>query len=256
MGHIPPGKETYGYSQLWHSKYVRTYLDIVEDPVLGSNIALQLFGHVHAEEIRYLKNAPEEAGPMLISGAVSPVYENYPGFRILEYNRSSGRPLHFETYFTKLEENTSLSWNEGYVFPDVYFEKNDTSVDQPITNKLLKDLQEVLLFGNQDWNTYSQWYKTNYSNDLMEYGNDPLVENNLTETERALARRRYVCATTIYTTQEEFQECYNHTGENMDYSMNVTEQLHSYYQEGNLQDYYRLAHFESKIKLQQSANYK
>merc|ERR1712232_400959 len=98
VGHIPPGMETYGYTELWHQQYVKAYLNLVEDPKLGGCIAAQLFGHVHAEEIRVLPRAPPGAGPVLLMGAISPIFHNNPSFRLVEYDASTGRMLDYTDY--------------------------------------------------------------------------------------------------------------------------------------------------------------
>ena len=56
---------------------------IVQDPVLGSIVSAQLFGHVHKDEIRILPKAPRGAGPIFLSSSLSPVYYNNPSFKSL-----------------------------------------------------------------------------------------------------------------------------------------------------------------------------
>ena len=57
------------YTQLAYSP--REYL-YAQDPDLGSYVAAQLFGHIHACEFRLLSNAtnPGMMGPILLSGAL------------------------------------------------------------------------------------------------------------------------------------------------------------------------------------------
>ena len=77
--------ETFGYEELWHQHYVESYLRVVQDEAYGGTIAAQLFGHVHADEIRLLPESPtKESHPILLSGAISPVYQNNPSFKIVE----------------------------------------------------------------------------------------------------------------------------------------------------------------------------
>ena len=100
-GHIPPGIETFGYTALWYSNYLKTYRAIVTDHV--KTIAAQLFAHVHADEFRLLPGGGGGGGggggPIITTGAISPVYNNNPSFKLVEpvffRRRNSSKPIIF-----------------------------------------------------------------------------------------------------------------------------------------------------------------
>ncbi|CAJ1399504.1 unnamed protein product [Effrenium voratum] len=198
VGHIPPGMETFGYTQLWHPQYLEAYLEIVQDPELGSVIAAQLFGHVHKEEIRLLPDPPPNAGPILLSASLSPVYYNQPAFRSVSYDRNTGDVLDFDTFYANVSSKSNLDWAQGYSFTDLF----QTS----LTMTGLKQLAGLLLKGGEMWEKYTKWYTTTYPNDLMGVGSPrgPLPADQ--ESYRLLRRHQYVCALTIRTASS-YQDC-------------------------------------------------
>lgn len=82
------------------STVVDAYLKIVQDEGFAPVVAAQLFGHVHAEEIRI---GTGFGGPMLLSGALSPVYNNNPTFHLVEYDSSTGKLLDYMVYYTEIK---------------------------------------------------------------------------------------------------------------------------------------------------------
>mmetsp|Transcript_3309 Transcript_3309/g.4197 ORF Transcript_3309/g.4197 Transcript_3309/m.4197 type:complete len:213 (-) Transcript_3309:270-908(-) len=155
-----------------------------------------------------MENAPEGAGPIFTIGSISPVYYNNPSFRAIEYDGATGRPMGIHVYFSDMAETIQeLEWQKAYSFPEDY--NLDMNATEIMTNTGMKQLQANLLAGFDTWNMYSQWYKTNYSNDLQEYGVDPEKETTLTEEQRAHARLMYVCATKLFVNSFEFDNCYN-----------------------------------------------
>lgn len=194
VGHVPPGIETFGYSQLWKPKYVEAYLEIVQDPALGAVVAAQLFGHVHKDEIRLLPTIPSGAGPMLLSGSISPVYYNWPSFKMVEYCPVTKRLINVETFYAALTENSSepLTWQFGYDLLQTY----PTLPKHGILMKSFEEVSGSLLLGLDVYNSYAEWYATRFPSDLQKYGaveGDP----SLNETYRFNLRKQYVCATVV-----------------------------------------------------------
>jgi len=85
VGHIPPVIDHYKFHSLWEASYARSYLEIVAQN--ADLIAGQLFAHMHTPMIRLLPSQ-DGALPLFVAGAVSPVYENNPSFRVWRYSGS------------------------------------------------------------------------------------------------------------------------------------------------------------------------
>ena len=155
VGHIPPAVDAFSYSELWQSAYAEKYHDIVT--TYPSLIAVQFFGHVHSDEFRCLTSRDkasstgtssylwwgeelDEKGPapMIITGAVSPVYNANPSFRVIEFENdtssaSFGAITNWHVFTTllsegdgKLDSSIDLSWFKLYSAAEQY---NLTSFD-------------------------------------------------------------------------------------------------------------------------------
>lgn len=195
-GHIPPGIETYGYTQLWHPHFVEEYLSIVQDEVMGSVIAAQLFGHVHKDEIRTLPKAPPGAGPIFLSLSLSPVYYNYPAFKQVTWDEN-GAFLDYEVFYTETFGET-IEYGSGYSFLDLYGFTN-------LTMKTLEHLALDLSNGKEQWQRYAKWYSAGYPNHLTSFA----VSSNDSPQEakqKELRRLQYVCAVQIRT-QDSYEDC-------------------------------------------------
>merc|ERR1712232_1051897 len=156
VGHIPPGMETYGYTQLWHPAYVTAYLQIVQNKELASTIAAQFFGHLHKEEFRLLPDAPAGAGAIYLASAISPVYKNLPCFRIFEFDLETGRPLDWKTYYSEMAIGSEAPvWKLGYTGAGAYPPIKDAlENDRPVEQATFAQLADMLADGGVVWNTY------------------------------------------------------------------------------------------------------
>lgn len=212
-GHIPPGTETFSYTSLWRPKYVQAYLDIVQDPRLGRTIAGQFFGHCHAEEVRILPKAPADAGPVLIMGAASPIFHNNPSFRLVEYDRHSGRILNVKVYFAELPpKGDQPKWQFGYDFAGAYPALQASILREGgMTNagviNFVSDLHRSWQESGALFDIYAVWYKTRMNSD-MRCAADP--SRNGPDVVSADTKRRYIgkylCGVNI-TTSEAFDSC-------------------------------------------------
>jgi len=88
-GHIPPIAISYypyeGNPLLFESHTRRYHTSISE---FSDVIAGQFFGHTHSNELRVSNSLPSDSPPIIIIGAVSPIYGNDPGFSIVTYHQS------------------------------------------------------------------------------------------------------------------------------------------------------------------------
>ncbi|CAK0867046.1 unnamed protein product [Prorocentrum cordatum] len=209
VGHVPPGIETFGYSELWRPSYVERYLGIVQDPVLGPRVAAQLFGHVHKEELRVLPNAPVGAGPIILSGSISPIFMNNPSLRFVEYDPVTQRPVRYQELFTEMPEGSqSPEWRFGYDLLDAYgVLKKGVDDAGALLHSHVESLADRLEDGLGDWDAYASWYATQVQNvgplDLMACSS---TGKALNRTARLACRKRYRCAMTV-STQEQFNAC-------------------------------------------------
>ena len=163
---------------------------MVQDSELGPYIAAQLFGHIHACEFRcyfylqplnlatsqphdysssrtlelnrLLPNATADTGPILLSGALSPVYYNNPAYRIIEYDDETHRPVGMTVYIAPIEPggSTPLDWRLGINVTSAYSAlAAAVEHDGYLTNEAYAELADDLAEGGEDWNTFARWYK-------------------------------------------------------------------------------------------------
>jgi len=213
VGHVPPTLETFGFTSLWHEKYVLKYLKLVQDSKLAKVIAAQLFGHVHADEFRLLPNAPPGAGPVLLTGSISPIYNCNPSYRLVEYDARSGRLLNFKVYSAQLPEAAGgkLKFKFGYDLLGAY--GSTFSTDQgrvPLTNadfeRLAHNLFRSWKSGGKEFQHYATWYKTRVINDLECVSRHMANESKLGLPERRRFMGRYMCALKHWVSRD-FKEC-------------------------------------------------
>jgi len=208
VGHIPPGLETYGYTELWQPMYVKSYLDIVQDPILGKAIAAQLFGHNHKDEFRLLPAAPDGAGPVLVSSSISPVYDNNPSFKLVEYCPSTGKLLGFKVFYTELPRGDKKpEWRFGYDLLESYntLQGSVAAGGGGLRQLDVEAFARTLSLGLDDWATYAKWYATDIRNALMDYTAVP--EDTEEEANYKLIRRRQYLCGIIISDQEAFESC-------------------------------------------------
>ena len=195
VGHIPPGIETFGYTELWHPLFLKRYLEIVQDRLLGSVIAAQLFGHVHKDGFRILPDPPPGAGPILLSASLSPVYYNNPAFKIVKYCKATGQVLDFETFISKVSKQ--LDWQLGYSFKSTFagFGREGLLMEDFIV------LRDRLLLGLEDFEQHSKWYASDYPAELWHWIARAGDSHNVVRM-KLQRRYQYGCALTVQTQEE------------------------------------------------------
>jgi sphingomyelin phosphodiesterase acid-like 3 len=132
--HIPPGIDSY-YSSHGSDTCranVTTFLKgVYEEPFLAllqryrAILQYGYAGHSHMDDFRIV--ATDAGDPILlthITPAISPIYQNNPGFGLVLYDRTSGDLLDYATvYLTNLAEagrGAAAKWALEYTFRDAY----------------------------------------------------------------------------------------------------------------------------------------
>jgi hypothetical protein len=95
---------------------LRAYRDIVQ---------ASYSGHVHTDDYRLLIDEGGEAlGLQKIPPAISPIYENNPGFQIVSYDLATGLPTDFSVRYLANLSEASLAvpgdWRHEYSFTEAY----------------------------------------------------------------------------------------------------------------------------------------
>lgn len=173
IGHIPPGLESFAFTELWQPQYVQRYLDIVRDPSLGSCIAAQLFGHVHTDEFRVVPGAPPGLGAVLLSASISPVYESFPSFRLVEYS-PEGSLVNYQVYYAELSDGSFTAtgapqWRLGYDAASAYRPLARAVEERgAIRNADYQELAGELAAVGPAMRTYADEFKVQHGNVLQE----------------------------------------------------------------------------------------
>jgi sphingomyelin phosphodiesterase acid-like 3 len=120
--HIPPGIDAFGYkkkgldatnwaklpaSNPWNNQF----LQIVSD--YQKTIAGVLYGHTHMDELRRLY---DPSGKKITEVAIScpgvtPIHNNNPGFKLVNYDATSKEFLDFTTYYTTIP--AAITWGDA-----------------------------------------------------------------------------------------------------------------------------------------------
>ena len=148
VGHIPPSIGSYRKSQFWRQKYIDRYFAIVTQ-YFPDTIGGHLFGHLHTAEFRLLSPydhnvrdlsrnnavsmnddtaAVSEAAlfPLWIASSVTPVYGSNPSYRVVDYERATGRILDYITTYIDLDstydklDKTTLNASTSSSSPQVW----------------------------------------------------------------------------------------------------------------------------------------
>ncbi len=127
--HIPPGIDVFGsvdstggsttpVTPLWQDRYDSTFRALM---AAHANIIDASFaGHTHVDDFRLMADRAGTAfGFIHITPAISPVYDNNPGYQIFDLDRSSGIIRNYETRFVDLTAQAS-GWRKEYDFQSTY----------------------------------------------------------------------------------------------------------------------------------------
>lgn len=188
-GHVPPVVNPYAAdgsdgSEQWVEQYVNAYLAIVSAE--AETVDVQLFAHLHRDGVRvsYSKmgksgfeggGAPGDAyAATLLNPSVSPIYNNNPAFRRVEFKTKSGAydSLHdYDQYFVDVAGiPAGAEWKVEYSFRDAYMhadgqvaDDDPHSLDRPLDVHALAEVVNRLyadasLFSQYMARSQVQWH--------------------------------------------------------------------------------------------------
>lgn len=142
-GHIPPVLGSRGHQQMWRTKYIKTYYDIVKE--YDGVIMAQLYGHLHTDEFRVGGLAsyeeeikaggnddtitayiPDMQSAILLGPSVTPLHGNDPSFRIVRYDQRDDvkeyRLVDYDSHVYSMTANDygNAGWSKLYTFSEAY----------------------------------------------------------------------------------------------------------------------------------------
>jgi sphingomyelin phosphodiesterase acid-like 3 len=135
--HIPPGANVFStisknqYNPMWQQQYNDRFIQI-----LTANAAVitgGFAGHTHMDDFRVLfqsQTPPQAVSFIRICPAVSPQFDNNPGYQQFTYNRQGFSLIDYDTYWLNLEISnpTAAVWQKEYRFSSAYGQKAITTV--------------------------------------------------------------------------------------------------------------------------------
>lgn len=161
--HTPPGIDAYntvmatGESTiekiipLWQAGYQEPFLMLLDQ--YRSTILFTLSGHSHMDEFRLAPGlgTARHATFLLVTPAISPIFENNPGLQVLSYDRRTFSLLDYTIHRLDLAAGSSTNWKEEYRFSQTYrlF---------PVNGETLENLSRSLRKEAQTRATYMRYY--------------------------------------------------------------------------------------------------
>ncbi len=133
--HIPWGIDPYSTAHSHETACTAKVVPFLREPYASAFIALlrqyrdivqaSYSGHVHTDDYRLLIDEGDIAlGLQKIPPAISPIYQQNPGFQLITYNLGTGIPTDFSTYYLVNLDQASLDvsgdWRFEYTFTDAY----------------------------------------------------------------------------------------------------------------------------------------
>jgi sphingomyelin phosphodiesterase acid-like 3 len=131
--HVPPGIDGFSSSHgsgacraavtpFLKGAYAAPFLQLLEQ--YGDILQDSYAGHTHMDDFRVLSAAGEPILVTHITPAISPIYQNNPGFGLVLYDRASGDLIDYATvYLTNLAaagRGMPAKWAIEYTFRDAY----------------------------------------------------------------------------------------------------------------------------------------
>ena len=103
--------------------YASAFVDLLRE--YKDIVTASYSGHVHTDDYRLLID--DKAGAVAaqkIAPAISPIYNQNPGFQIVDYDLESGQPTNFSTHYLANLDVASLAvpgeWKPEYTFTETY----------------------------------------------------------------------------------------------------------------------------------------
>ena len=202
FGHIGPMTDSYAHKSNWFHNYTVQFANLLKDyaPHASSVVGepLLIFSHQHEATYRffpYLQDTPSispfnplnisVAVTQLLVSAVSPIYYNYPTYRVLNLDASNGNLLDFSDYILNI---STLS--ESYV--NLMSATSAFNTLSPITTASLSaSLFTALVLGKEPYfsnfchddrrdalsGAFASWYSSCKGNGIAQYCNMIATEN-------------------------------------------------------------------------------
>lgn len=160
--HIPPGINTYpslpkndtcvgDTSIFFTDAFNAAYLELVRE--FADVIACNMAGHYHKDDFRIIHNAAntEAVSYMHILPSISPIYNNNPGFEVVDYDPETGVLNNYTVYWANVAPSAqNQDWSNEYSFQSVYKESSISTETLVAVHKRLEtdvDLQkEYMLY--------------------------------------------------------------------------------------------------------------
>eukprot|EP00041_Stephanoeca_diplocostata_P012269 m.205788 g.205788 ORF g.205788 m.205788 type:complete len:566 (+) comp18882_c0_seq1:205-1902(+) len=103
LGHIPPIVGSFSHNPMWKASFVESFLSIVS--TYDDVIMTMLFGHVHSDEFRTAAASKSDLTvPILMSSAITPIYDNNPSFKVFRYDKNTKALLDSTMYSAPLSD--------------------------------------------------------------------------------------------------------------------------------------------------------
>lgn len=102
--HVPWGVDAYGSDppSQWQEKYTVKFLELMAEH--DDIVKAQLFGHTHINNVRLPPKIYNVTSPLLITAAVSPIYHNYPTFRVMQVDKNELCVTGFEDWHLNISD--------------------------------------------------------------------------------------------------------------------------------------------------------
>jgi len=129
--HVPPGIDIFvtAHSHLdedgkltdaqlmWHKEYKDRFLTIVEE--YADVISMVYTGHTHMDEFRFMDGAGGVTVPLVVTPAISPLFQNNPGYKVLETSSDGAIIENYQAITLPLQE-TPGAFAVSYDFQKQY----------------------------------------------------------------------------------------------------------------------------------------
>lgn len=118
VGHIPPVVDSFSLKQLWLDQYLEPYFSILNQ--YSSVVKAQLFAHLHADEFRVVNGKSLKCSvPLYIASSVSPIYDNNPAYRLMQYSAATGDIVDWQVLYMNLTSQDG-TWDVLYTWSDTF----------------------------------------------------------------------------------------------------------------------------------------
>jgi len=156
LGHIPP-------NNYWHHDYVDSYNQIINQ--YQNTITAQFFAHNHRDEFHLITDTERTSpyGFWMQCPSLTPKDGNNPGFRVMDYNRTTTALTDYTQYYTAMTEiqrQGSVSWMKEYQFSEAYHVSSGVIDTNTLKDVILSIYQNPMLYSLWEANHDCQYSDT------------------------------------------------------------------------------------------------